>query len=316
MRSCKAILLSFGVVLLFTIQSISQDNVLYRYHYLHQGLLNPAVTGSEFFPVANLTFHKQWAGFPQSPFTLVASTSVRIGNFDFYNPQKLINTTNLRTRERIGIGFALYSDRNGPLIDRGFLVAYAYHLDLGQGRLSLGLSGSGEQKALDESLFHPAYPDDPILSMTRESIMLLNANVGVYYYSSGLFGGFAIHHLIPVEERLQTGTSVKPDYMLHGGYLFSSLGDPRLEISSNIRYLDYKDLEFDLHVRAYIQSYHWVAISVRSYKALAMHLGIKVSQLHMAYTYEANLTNMVHYNLGTHAIHLGMNLGMRRTKGF
>ena len=316
MRFCKTILLCSCAGLLFNGSLLSQDNIIYRYHYLHRGLINPAVTGSEFFPLANLTYHKQWAGIAQSPYAMIASASVRIGNFDFYNPTKHINTTNLRTRERIGIGFAIYSDRNGPALERGFQMAYAYHLVTGKGRLSLGLSGNAEQRMVDESTFTPAYPDDPILSMTRESMMLFNANTGIYYYSPALFGGLAIHHLIPLQNRFQPGSSIKPDVILHGGYLFSSLGSPRLEISSNLRYLDFDLLEFDVHLRAYIQSYHWLAVSVRSYKAIAMHIGLKISTIHLAYSYEANLTNMVHYNLGTHALHLGVNLGMRRTKGF
>ena len=43
---------------------------MYRYHFLHPGLLNPAVTGSEYFPLANLTYQKQWVGIPQSPHTM------------------------------------------------------------------------------------------------------------------------------------------------------------------------------------------------------------------------------------------------------
>ena len=38
--------------------------------------------------------------------------------------------------------------------------------------------------------------------------------------------------------------------------------------------------------------------------------------LHLVYTYEANLTNMIRYSLGTHALNLGINLGIRRTAGF
>ena len=131
---------------------------------MHRGLLNPSVTGSAYFPLAALTYQNQWAGIPQSPQTMLASASVRIGNFDYYNPRKLINTTNLKSRERIGLGISLYSDRNGPSIERGFNMAYAYHLVVGRGRLSLGLAGNAEQKLLDESMFISAAPDDPLLT--------------------------------------------------------------------------------------------------------------------------------------------------------
>jgi len=230
--------------------------------------------------------------------------------------QTLINTTHLKSRERIGLGLSLFSDRNGPYLQRGIHMAYAYHLVVGRGRLSLGLSGSTEQKMVDETIFHTTYPNDPLLTLTRESFMIYNANVGAYYYSPGFFGGVAAHHLIPQKNKLQPSSGIKPDFIIHGGYLFRSLGNPRLEISANARLLDYETLEYDLHIRSYIQDYHWLAISFRSYNALAMHLGIKISVFHLAYTFEANLSNVVRYHMGTHAIHLGMNLGMRRTEGF
>jgi hypothetical protein len=89
-----------------------------------------------------------------------------------------------------------------------------------------------------------------------------------------------------------------------------------LEISANVRILDFSGFEADLHIRSYIQEFHWLAVSIRSYKAIAMHLGLKISAVHLVYSYEANLSNMVWYNMGTHALHLGINVGMRRIKGF
>ena len=303
-------------ILLPAADCASQEDIIYRYHYLHHTLLNPAVSGSEFFPVAGLTFLKQWTGFDQSPQTMLASTSLRIGNFDFYNPRKLVNTSSLRTRERIGLGMAIFSDRNGPVIQRGANLAYAYHLILDRARLSFGLSGSMEQHMLDERHLTATQPDDPILDFRRDSYMHLNAGTGIYFYSAGPSAGLAVHHLIPLENKLRHGTRVKPDLVLHGSYLFSSLGRPGLEISFSLRYLDLQDLEFDLYLRTYIQEYHWFAVSVSSYQALAVHMGFKVSALHLAYTYEANLTNMIRYSLGTHALSLGINLGIRRTSGF
>jgi type IX secretion system PorP/SprF family membrane protein len=310
-------LIQFAVlILLLPWRILAQDDVIYRHNFTHPAILNPAITGSEFYPLASLTYQKQWAGIPHSPHSMLASASVRIGNFDFYDPMKLINTSNIRSRERIGLGLSMFGDRNGPAIQRGIQMAYAYHLVLDQARLSLGLSGSAEQRILDETIFTPFNPNDPILSYTRESYTLYNANVGAYYYSAGLFAGLAVHHIIPFKDKLRPATVISPDVVIHGGYLFSSLARPKLEIRLNARILDLERLEYDIHLRSYIQQVHWIALSIRSYKALALHLGIRVSAIHLAYTFEANLSNMVRYNAGTHALHLGFNLGMRRTKGF
>ncbi len=177
------------LVVLTVNQVACQDNPLYRFHFMHPILLNPAITGSEFLPVANLSFQKQWAGFPGSPATLLASGTFRIGEFDFYNPQKLINTSTLKSRERIGLGMALFSDRNGPAIHRGLNLAYAYHLPLATGCLSLGLGGSAKQRIMDGTEYRPSAPDDPLLPPVRESMMLWIFHLGAYYYSAGLFGG-------------------------------------------------------------------------------------------------------------------------------
>jgi len=294
----------------------AQNDVIYRQNIIHPTLLNPAITGSEYHPVAALSYQKQWLGIPQSPYSMLASASVRIGNFDFYNPRKLINTSNLKSRERIGLGLTVFGDLNGPASQRGINLSYAYHLSLDDARLSLGLSGTAEQRMVDESIFSAFHPNDPILGYSRESYMLYNANVGAYYYSPGLFAGLAIHHIVPSSERTPEGMKLKPDILFHGGYLFSALGRPRLEISANVRILDFSGFEADLHIRSYIQEFHWLAVSIRSYKAIAMHLGLKISAVHLVYSYEANLSNMVWYNMGTHALHLGINVGMRRIKGF
>ena len=130
------------------------------------------------------------------------------------------------------------------------------------------------QRILDESLFRSTYPGDPVLTGIRESFILYNASVGVYYYSPGFYGGIAFHNLIPLEDKIRPGDKVKPDILLYGGYLFSSFGKPKLEISTNLRYLDFGILEYDIHFRTYIREVHWLALSFRSYNALALHLGL------------------------------------------
>jgi type IX secretion system PorP/SprF family membrane protein len=309
-------ILAFMLITLSSLEVVSQDHVPYSFHFLHPDLINPAISGSSFIPQACLTYQKQWIGIQQSPQTMVASGSIRIGNYDFYNPKQLINTTKLKSRERIGLGLSLFGDRNGPATSRGFNFSYAYHLPLEHARLSLGIAANGEQHILDETVFQPTYPGDPLLTEVRESYMMYNATVGAYYYSSGLFGGVAFHHIIPLEDKSQPGEKIRPDVVFHGGYLFSEFGRPKMEISFNLRYLELVRFEYDIHFRAYLREVHWIALSFRSYHALALHLGINIKNLYLAYSYEVNLSSMARYSLGTHAIHLGINLGMRRIKGF
>lgn len=316
MNRSIALLLIIFLIIFSTREVESQNNVIYRFHYLHPAILNPAITGNEYVPVACLTYNKQWIGIQQSPYSMLASASIRIGNFGFYTPKKLLNTTKLKSSERIGLGILFFNDRNGPVTERGGNLAYAYHISLENAQLSLGLSGSIGQKILDETNLQPTYPGDPLLSGTKESFLFYNANAGAYYYSSSFFGGIAFHNLIPLEDEFESGSKVKPDMILHGGYLFTSLGKKKMEISTNIRFLDLDNLEYDIHYRFFIREVHWLALSYRSYNAVGMHVGIDVGSFYMAYSFEANLSSVARYQMGTHAVHLGINLGMKRINGF
>ncbi|MFH0759433.1 MAG: PorP/SprF family type IX secretion system membrane protein [Bacteroidota bacterium] len=312
MKHLRFIILMSLLSICFTGQAGGQDQVIIRSSLLHPELLNPAITGSAFVPQACLSYMKYWTGIPQSPQTLLASTSIRIGNYDFYNPKKLIYTSGLKSRERVGLGIAIFSDSNGPAVTRGIHGTYAYHIQLKKASLSLGITGKAEQRILDGNLFQPTYPGDPVLTGIRESFTSPNADIGAYYYSAKLIGGAAVHNIIPLEDKINPGSKVKPDLVLHGGYLFSSFGKPNMEINLNVRYLDMDVLEYELYLRTYIRKIHWIAVSYKSYRALAFHLGLSIRDIYLAYSFESSLSNIVRYNMGSHGIHLGINLGMRR----
>lgn len=195
-------------------------------------------------------------------------------------------------------------------------MAYAYHLILDHSRLSLGLSGIVEQSIMDGTNWDPISQGDPLLENQRDSYFSFNANFGIYYYSPTYFAGLSATHLIPHENKLVPGETIKQDFILQGGYLFFRLEDVKFEPSVNLRYLDYDVMEFDIQAKVYLQHIHWIALTYRSYQALALSAGLKVRQFYIAYNFEANISPVIKYSAGTHGIHLGMNLGMRRLEGF
>ena len=274
-------------------------------------LVNPATAGIEYIPVVALSFRKQWPGLDQSPYHLNASASLRVGNYDFYNPKMMINRSHFRNRERIGLGMGMYADQNGPQGNRGIVLAYAYHLPLDNSSVSMGLSGSMEQSLLDGTSWDPILPDDPLLSRLKETFYTFNANAGICYYGAEYIFGMAVNNLLPLRNKPDPSERVKQDFILHGAYVFRSRERISIEPSVNIRYLDYENIEYDIRAKMYIQHSHWICLSYRSYRALNLAAGIWVKGYYLAYDFEINLTPMVHYSAGTHGIHLGMNLGMR-----
>jgi hypothetical protein len=107
MRTKLLILLLFPLI----ISDLNgQSANIFRNYYLNQQLINPATAGSEFYPVVNLSFTKQWLGFDNSPTMQMIGTSLRMGNFDFYNPKMFLNKTNLKAYEKIGMGLVIYNE--------------------------------------------------------------------------------------------------------------------------------------------------------------------------------------------------------------
>ena len=228
----------------------------------------------------------------------------------------MINTTGIKTKERIGLGFGIYMDQNGPVSSRGLNLAYAYHIKLSSSSLAFGLSGSIEQSVLNGSSWDPITSGDPLLEPIRDSYNEFNANVGIYYSGAQYFAGFAINRLIPFRRKLNPEENVKQVYILHGGYLFRSMEGIKIEPSVHLRFLDYETLEYDIRVKAYLHHIHWIAVTYRSYKALSLSAGMKINRFYLAYQFESNLSSIVRYNAGSHELSFGMNLGMRGIEGF
>lgn len=318
-RNTKHIVRIVLTAVIFTtagITSFAQSNIAYRNHFLHRTFINPAVSGSEFFPVANISHQKQWLGISGSPQTFAASTSLRMGNYDFYNPKMFINKSKLKTYERVGMGLGIYGDRNGPIATRGVNLAYSYHLGLDNARLSFGLAGIAEQSMLDETKWAPTIPGDPVLGNQKESIYNFNANFGVLFYCPDYFVGLSMNNFLPLDNKSIPGDLTRQDIMLQAGYIFGKLNDLKFEPVVDLRLLDYSKFEFDLMLKMYIQHVHWVAVSYRSYQAINVMAGYKIGKIYIAYSYEANLSPLIKYNAGTHGFNIGLNLGIRRLEGF
>ncbi|HYW97180.1 MAG TPA: type IX secretion system membrane protein PorP/SprF [Bacteroidales bacterium] len=97
----------------------AQSENIFRNYYLNQVIINPATSGSEYYSIVNLSFSRQWLGFKNSPSLQMLSTSLRMGNYDFYNPKQFLNKTGFKSNERIGFGAVVYNANEGPFPPEG-----------------------------------------------------------------------------------------------------------------------------------------------------------------------------------------------------
>ncbi len=304
------------LLLLVTTNSRGQHNTVFGNYFLHPSMINPGITGSEFFPVINATCYKQWAGINHSPSTQLLSGSFRIGNFDFYNPKMYVNKTNLQAYERIGAGILIYNDNEGPVAHRGGQMSYSFHIPFTNSRLSLGLSTGIYQDLLDESGFDPVIKNDPLIHYGSESYVRFNCGFGAYYYSSQYFAGISVTDMLPLDNKPFTDQKIAQDFHVLAGFFLDAGKDIKIEPSLYVGYLDYSSLYYQLNTKFYYKYVHWLNIHYKSSSDLGIKIGIKMSHFYIAYGYEASLSRVFLYNIGTHEIHLGTNLGIRRLEGY
>jgi type IX secretion system PorP/SprF family membrane protein len=281
--------------------------------YLNPVIANPAVSGSEFDPMLNVSASKSWLGIPGSPSTQMISTSLRIGNYDFYNPKMFLNKTKLKAYEKIGMGLAIYNQTEGPVANRGAQIAYAYHVPFQKSRLAFGLAGTFNSHILDQSEFRPVIPIDPLIDYTKENINVFNANIGVYYYTADYFAGLSALNLFSNSKYKKENNRI---YSLQGGYIFKNIGSLMVEPSAFLKYDAENKLYYNIYSKLYFPRLHWVAIGYHSSRALSFMGALRLRKLYLCYVFKTNLSKIFRYNAGTHQVGLGMNIGTRRLEGF
>lgn len=87
-------------------------------------------------------------------------------------------------------------------------IIYSYN-HLHQERIGLGLGFYADQNGPVASRgFNMAY---------AYHLNFSSSNLGVSYSGPQYFAGFAVNHILPLENKVKPGKKVKQDYVLHGG---------------------------------------------------------------------------------------------------
>lgn len=176
--------------------------------YLQNGLIiNPAYTGSRGSLSTFLSYRKQWMGMKGSP---------DIKSISLHTPMK---------NDRVGLGLIGQFMRYGYTSSSSVYASYAYHLRMGEGKLSLGLKGGFERSNTDYTGILLSMEGDPVFT-TGNPYLLPNVGAGAYYYSEKFFAGFAVPAFLSYSRTgsgsVQANHSFSDyDLMFSAGALFS-----------------------------------------------------------------------------------------------
>jgi type IX secretion system PorP/SprF family membrane protein len=313
----KTVNFLLAILVLPLVSTLAQENSVYKQYYLTPFIVNPAFTGSNYYPGALLSVKRQWVGIPESPGTYLLSGNYRIGSYDFYDPKGFVNKGMLTLKDRIGLGAALYNQNCGPESLLGGNISYAYHSPVSSKyELSFGMSVIANYHSLHSDMLKPDQPDDPYLLNGNDPVFRMNFNFGILLHSNINYIGFSAVKLLPDARAVNETNQFKPSYFLMAGQKFKINSALVFEPSITAKKLGDEPISADFYAKLYVNRLHWTCVGYSTNGnvnfILAVHL---IKMVHLGYSYEYTLSKIASYNYGTHCIYLGINLGLFKDEG-
>jgi type IX secretion system PorP/SprF family membrane protein len=297
---------------LLFISSSAQISPLYSEYYNYEQFINPAITGRDNSAIINLSHKQFFYGVEGSPYSTCMATSMRLGTFDFYNPQKMINKTKFFSRGRVGLGAMLLQEKDGPLDTYYAEFDYAYFLPLkhANSELSFGLSIQILNYHLNKGILKPVDSDDPQILNSNKNNSIPESGCGIYYHDLQFYVGVSVNDLLLSKRPLNENNIFhnKRDYFFQTGYKFF-LKRFELEPALYLAQIDDNPFYYFSQLKLWYFNHNWFSIGYGSEKSFLVSLGIGIKRLSVSYAFEHNISGMSSYYSSSHEIMIGMNIG-------
>lgn len=311
----KIALFIFLSSLIFIFESAAQQLPVYSQYMMNKFLINPAVAGSEGYTAINLTAREQWIGLKDSPKTHALSFHTRLLPDSYINKIASIRRKSKKSSRdgKVGLGGYIFNDQNGLVSRTGLRLTYAYHIDIKEGQLSFGLSGSIYQFRLDLENMHSFNPGDITLTNANNTTLIPDADAGIYYADQNLYAGLSVSSLF--QSYFKFGKQgyenyrLKRHYYLLGGYNYKLNDNIIIEPNLLIKVSETPRFQMDLGAKVYFSGNYWGGLAYRTGGALIFMGGVKVEKFYFGYAFDYTLTSLMRHSFGSHEFMLAVLLG-------
>lgn len=223
--------------------------------YLQNGLvINPAYAGSREALSALLSYRIQWMGTPGAPVLQLVS---------LHSPMK---------NERVALGLQARFMQYGVTKSTSIYAVYAYHIRVGNGKLSFGLKAGADLSNTDYTGLLLANTGDPVFTTDEKPYVLPNTGAGMYYFSRRFFAGFSVPSFLSYRRTDQGTTQAyhsfsEYDFLISAGGLITF--SPAFKVKPSVL-VDYslqetkKLTQLDVNVNFIITDLVWAGASWRT----------------------------------------------------
>lgn len=278
------------VLFVFTINfGFAQQDAQFSMNMFNRLPVNPGYAGMNNSICANLLGRKQWVGFSGAPTTALLALDA---------PVKIL---------RGGAGLTIISDQLGVDKTINAKVAYSFHLDLGPGKLGIGVDAGILNKSLDPSGFKSTDPIGGDMAIIRNSAsdLLADFGLGLHYVTNDekLFFGLSSTHLSESKAQSLNLTMARHYYVI-GGYNYELSPSLMLRPSVFIK-TDAASAQVDFNVNALYNNLIWAGVSYRISDAISAMAGLNYQSFRFGYSYDVTTSAIKGYSSGSHEILLG-----------
>lgn len=256
--------------------------------------LNPAYAGSRDVWSAIAYYRAQWVSIGEGPRTLSASLHGK--------------------RRRVGLGLWVESDQINIHRRTQVMTTYAYHIPVGRGQLSLGLSAGFLNIASDYESIENVVDTEPLAVDVRRA--LPNFGTGLYYYTNRSFIGFSIPHLVETQLVDNAPDSAwERHYYLTAGTVFDAGLNLKIKPAFLIKALPGRaPISADLNLTFIVNQVFGIGVSHRWSESIDFLFDWQINrQLQLGYGFDFTLTQLAGFG-SSHDVFLRYEFGFTRDK--
>lgn len=282
------------VVSLSSIKFYGQYFPVFSQYVVNGLVVNPAYTGSREVLSINFMYRNQMTGIKGAP---VYQT------FTAHAPLKNPN---------LGLGFLFFNEKTGPSHNTHAFATYAYRVQMGESKLSLGLQTGIIYKEFNWGHVYLNDIDDLAFKTNADSYILPNIGAGVYFSNKTFFSGLSIPYFLSFKEN-----SSREKYTIYhefknynllftAGYLLYLSNDLKLKPTTLIKYFLEDDEQIDFNLTAIMMNNKLsVGAAYRLQEAVAGLCEVQLNpQFRLSYTFEYAGRNSGYFNYTSHEIGL------------
>jgi type IX secretion system PorP/SprF family membrane protein len=292
----RARLLFLPLVLLLA-DARAQQIGQYTQYVFNQFSVNPAVAGSKDCFDVRLGFRKQWVGFPGAPTT------------GWVSMHGAIRSKKPFVKTRHGIGAFIESDETGPLGFTHFYLAYAYHVQVGEGAfLSMGFFAGVKQEKLDLGKVNAQNANDPALVNDGSVIVAPEIWPGLWLYSKNGWAGLSMNQVLGNKVKdLGEDTHLTRHFLFSGGRRVRLNRTLAFVPSTMIKVSPKSPVALDLNLSVEYRRKFGLGVSFRNQDAVAFMLKVPFLKFFtLGYSYDVTTSRMRLASSNTHELILAI----------